>query len=445
MLEFRSTLDNFYWDGDLFVSPVGPKDTTECFSILQTIQGQFSFALNTPEGLIFLVRDRLGINKLFFAIHQSGRIIASNSLIDLVRRGIPIEAIYSVPAGHFVEIDLRNRNLFVHRYFQLKSESEQKTFSITNAAQAIRQKIELWISRIKKQFGYKTILLCLSGGLDSGVIAAFARKYFDNVIAYTYGFCEEGEPQSEDVTYAVRLADFLRIPIRIVPASSADILRMLDIALCHGQDWRDFNVHCAVVNALLGEAMQTDARILKQNPLVLTGDLMNEFLADYMPVSYGGQQYYTLPNLEVGILRRMLIRGLDAGDREIGIFNHFGLQVIQPYGFLLDQYLRIPPSLLVEADFKQRLTKQIAGDLLPAFIFDRVKVRAQIGNSKQPTGILPLLIESGCNLDWMKNAFCQIFGIQDKSFLNRFIRTGVYRFIHEYPKGYETINGYYLP
>jgi hypothetical protein len=91
------------------------------------------------------------------------------------------------------------------------------------------------------------------------------------------------------------------------------------------------------------------------------------------------------------------------------------------------------------------LTKQIAGDLLPAFIFDRVKVRAQIGNSKQPTGILPLLIESGCNLDWMKNAFCQIFGIQDKSFLNRFIRTGVYRFIHEYPKGYETINGYYLP
>jgi asparagine synthetase B (glutamine-hydrolysing) len=32
----------------------------------------------------------------------------------------------------------------------------------------------------------------MPGGLDSGLIAAFARRYFDRVTFYTYGFVQEG-------------------------------------------------------------------------------------------------------------------------------------------------------------------------------------------------------------------------------------------------------------
>jgi hypothetical protein len=229
-----------------------------------------------------------------------------------------------------------------------------------------------------------------------------------------------------------------------VPAESEDILSAVEAALCHGQDWRDFNVHCAIVNEILARAMQVDVAEWRQknDVLILTGDLMNEFLVDYTPVSYGGKEYYVLPDLDVASLRRILVRGLDTGDREIGIFNGYGLQVIQPYGFLLDSYLAIPPSLLAESGFKQKLVKEIAGDLLPSFVFARGKVRAQIGNSKQPTGILPVLVDSGRDSQWMKRAFCQLFGIQDENFLNRFIRAGLYHFIHGFPKDKRSVDGY---
>src|SRR2546422_1077515 len=38
---------------------------------------------------------------------------------------------------------------------------------------------------------------------------------------------------------------------------------------------------------------------------------------------------YRLPKLPPGALRAALVRGLDAGDREVGIFNHHGIDVLQ--------------------------------------------------------------------------------------------------------------------
>jgi hypothetical protein len=169
---------------------------------------------------------------------------------------------------------------------------------------------------------------------------------------------------------------------------------------------------------------------------------MNEYFADYASVSYGGREYYKLPKLDLGDLRFVLIRGLDAGDREIGIFNHHGLDAIQPYGFLLDQYLRLPDSFICGERSKQNLVREIAGNLLPPFIFSRSKVRAQIGNSDHLTGILPLLVNSGRDSGWIKKTFCHLFKITEKTTLNRFIQAGLYRFITEFPNGGTTNHGY---
>ena len=168
---------------------------------------------------------------------------------------------------------------------------------------------------------------------------------------------------------------------------------------------------------------------------------MNEFLADYSPVSYRGRTYYALPQVDCASLRLALIRGLDAGDREIGILNHHGLDLIQPYGFLLNQYLRLPNSLISERDSKPALVKAIAGDLLPPFLFERVKVRAQIGDSEGAGGILPLLVDSGRDSEWLKRAFIDLFKIKDESVLGRFILMGVYRCTSEFPGS--VMNGYY--
>ena len=275
-------------------------------------------------------------------------------------------------------------------------------------------------------------------------MAALATKYFRDVTAYSYTFGAAARATSEDAVYAERIAKALRIPFRLVRADSEAVLLALEHAIAYGQDWRDFNVHCAIVNDILARAIRRDAAASHdRRPLILTGDLANEFLADYTPVPYGGKEYYRLPMLPPGDLRRTLIRGLDVGDREVGVFNHYGLDVIQPYSFVVDDYFQIPGAALGEAHFKQAFAKQMAGDLLPGFVFERTKVRAQMGSSAEAPGILPVLIEAGYDAARLKSIFCRIFKIDDPSALNRFVRAGRYRTInHGAGQRPMIINGY---
>jgi asparagine synthetase B (glutamine-hydrolysing) len=98
----------------------------------------------------------------------------------------------------------------------------------------------------------------VSGGLDSGLIAAFARRYFDRVTFYTYGFVQEGGLLMDDAESGIKLAHFLGGQARYVPATASDLLHGVEPALLYGKDWRDFNEHCAIVNDLLAKAIRHD-------------------------------------------------------------------------------------------------------------------------------------------------------------------------------------------
>jgi len=431
-LESSLRIRNFYWAGNSFRPSLPLEPGPAGVLPLKPLRGQFALAEAAADRLT-LVRDPLGINKLFFAIHHSGRVCIANYLIDLVRSGVPCGVIYSVPAGHRVEIDLRRRTFASSRYFTARTGDARGECSLDKEAAAIRGHLEVWFARLADEFHSRRIFLCLSGGLDSGLIAALATRHFRDLTAYTYCFSQNGDEVSEDATSARRLAGDLNIPVRLVTASRRDVLDAVHNALVYGQDWRDFNVHCAIVNELLGRAMADDlARAGDGTPaLVLTGDLMNEFVADYSPVVYRGREYYSLPKVDHG--RRTLVRGLNAGDREVGIFGRHGLDVIQPYGLLADVLLELPIRLVSHEDSKQNLARAIAGDLLPDRIFARSKVRAQIGTSGEVTGILPVLLESGYDADWLRLTFRQAFGIDNDAFLSTFIHGGVYRSLPMFP------------
>jgi asparagine synthetase B (glutamine-hydrolysing) len=434
MLQSLLRVDSFYWDGGSFRPPVDLAGEPAA-GTLPRLRGQFALAAEAG-GEVVLARDRLGINKLFLAIQDCKRVLVSNYLADLVARGVPAQAAYSVPAGHLLRLDLARERLSLHRYAAIRP-AETAGTPLAEIARTIRQRLDLWMSRLATGLGARPVCVCLSGGLDSSLIAALAAKHFPHVTAYTYGFA--GRTESDDVRHARRVAAFLGIPFRRVPASAADLLAAVDEALCYGQDFRDFNVHCAIVNVILARAMAGDATA-GTRPLALTGDLMNEFLADYTPVQYQGREYYTLPRLDPGRLRSALIRGLDAGDREVGVFNHHGIDVIQPYGLVVDEYLRLPGAFVADQRCKQVLVREIAGDLLPAFLFDRQKVRAQIGTSGEPTGILPVLADARRDAAWLRAAFCRLFSIQEEAFLQEFVRLGVYRFPDRFPS--RTCHGY---
>lgn len=440
MLESLLTIRNICWSGHAYHAAIEP-------AAIRTrgaapLHGRFACASAASDGSVTLARDRLGLNKLFLAVHESGRVVAANYLVDLVRRGIPFEAMYSVPAGHLVRIAPKQHLVEVSRYGEACDQPAAAAASVDDIARDIRVELEGWLSRLAGRFGDREVCICLSGGLDSSLIAALARKYFRRLTGYTYTFAGAGIPLSEDAVYAERLARMLDIPFRLVPATADDLLSVVEAALCYGQDWRDFNVHCAIVNEIVARAIRRDAAAAAgPRPLVLTGDLANEFLADYEPVPYNGEEYYKLPRLEPFELRRILIRGLDSGDREVGVFNHHGLDVVQPYGLILDQYHRLPRTFIGGKQSKQVLVRKIAGDLLPGFVFDRPKVRAQVGDATATTGILPLLIQSGHGADWMRRAFCRLFNIEGAAVLDRFLRGGRYRSVRPFPNP-RLVNGY---
>ena len=425
MFESHLSIANVCWSGDTFVRSAEVERATG-------LEGRFAYVAANPDGGVTLVRDKLGLNKLFLAIHASGTVLAANYLIDLVRRGAPFESIYSVPAGHRLALDPAHHVVAMSRFADLDQQPVVPDTALHEVARDIREDLEHWFARLATAFGQKKICVCLSGGLDSSVIAALAREYFSDVTAYTYSFTGVNGSLSEDAIHAERLASHLRIPFRLIPTSAEEVIAAIDDALVYGQDWRDFNVHCAIVNEIVARAIRRDSDTggSAAMPLVLTGDLANELLADYAPEQFDGREYYRLPAIGPADLRLFLIRGLDAGDREVGIFARHGLDVVQPYGLVVDQYLRLPGSLIAGDRFKQVLARAMAGDLLPDYIFERRKVRAQIGSSTAPIGILPVLAQHGYDAAWLQHAFCRLFHIDQPSLLSRFIRAGRYRSIN---------------
>ena len=435
LLERYLPIADLYWEGDTFRPAIDAAGPAELAERLARIEGQFSLAVATESG-VMLARDKHGVNKLFYAIREDGSVIAANYIADLVDRGVPFSAVFSVPSGRLTHVEPHAARLSHTRYYELPSPSGE---GIEHGAREIREALETWFARMAASLRGRPIRLCLSGGLDSSVIAALAVRHFPDVTAYTYSFIGHDNSLSEDAVYARRVAERLGLGLELVLASADTFAQVVESALVWGQDWRDFNVHCAVVNEILARAMADDAPAPR--PLVLTGDMMNEIVADYTPIGFAGTEYYKLPRLEPERLRRILVRGLDAGDREVGVFARHGLDLVQPYGMVLDHYMRVPLTRLGEGG-KQRLVREVAGDLLPAFVLERKKVRAQIGTSAEPTGILPEFARLGWDSHWLAATWCRRFNIQDSSALAGFIRGGVYRTPSAYPSEGPVERGY---
>jgi hypothetical protein len=67
--------------------------------------------------------------------------------------------------------------------------------------------------------------------------------------------------------------------------------------------------------------------------------------------------------------------GLDAGDREIGVFSAYGLIACQPFALLAEHYMR---AMLEQPDLKCLLNAPLLAPQIIAHV-NRAKTRAQVG------------------------------------------------------------------
>jgi asparagine synthetase B (glutamine-hydrolysing) len=420
---------NWAWLG---ANPLTNSDALWIQEVPPALTGQYAFHLEQDDEHL-LLRDALGVNKLFYSIDPDGCVHSSNYLYDLRQRGLPLESIHSVPSGHRLRLCPANRTLKLDKVRALPFGNDEGPADLATHGARIRARLDTVFTQIRRNVGDRPVYVTLSGGLDSTVIAALARRALPQLRALTFCVGEESAARvpGSDLYFAELAARALDLPLDVVCVDSQALTSLLDPVLIYGQDWRPFNVHCGLVNAALG-AWLAHAHPGGARPVVLTGDTMNELMADYSPVTYGGETHYPLPRLDAGRLRRFLVGGLDAGDREVGIFRHFGTDTIEPYAWCADAYTSLPGHFVTTAHAKRQLVEHLHIADIPQSIYERPKVRAQAGSSEMVGGTLACLVDQGIDSDYLAARFAALFDIPPAS-LASLIHGGYYRFTSTYP------------
>jgi len=400
--------------------------------------GQFSLVYE-DETAIYLIRDRLGLNKLFYVIDQNSKtIMVGNYLIELAQETNDKEKLSSVPAGHYVKINKTTLEREMTSYYDI---SEQvvvdKEFNLTNFQKKVKDTLTNGFHYLKENFQDSEYFVCLSGGLDSTLILNYAKRFLaERVKAVTFSYAS-GEtiqkyghvivdpPQeifkdkvlSEDFHRASRIAKLLDVPFVAVLIEKNLDRTQLDDVIAYGQDWRDFNVHCAWVNYHIAHHIRQYFSGI--SIIFLSGDLMNEFVADYTAVDYKGVIYYPQPRIPKERLRKFFVYGLDAGDREIGIFHSQNTCMVQPFSLVAEIYLEVPSGYLEGRDAKQKLNSGLLFDQRLLEEVSKKKVRAQVGG--QDGGTLGLFHDAGVTGKVLKERWDSLFA------LPKFIYAGRYR------------------
>jgi asparagine synthetase B (glutamine-hydrolysing) len=365
-----------------------------------------------------IVRDPLGIDKLFWALGADGLAVAARPA-RLIREGFSLEDVSAVPRGAVLDADSSG----VRERARLSLDGAEPIMDVGRAGSSIRAALDGYLSALASANRGADVFVCLSGGLDSSGIASLVAEHFPGATGVSFDIA--GRAPSADRAAGRRVARELGLPLLEADVSEPELLEHLDLVLVEGVDWRDFNVHAGLVNAVLAEAIAgTGGRFARS--LVFTGDLANEFLVDYAAERYEGETYYELPRLSQRMLRASLVRGLDTSHREVGVFEAFGIPVVQPYAVAVDTYLGLPEEFLLLPDRKERLCRAIFGERLPRFVYERPKARAQTGGA-EGAGVLGASLRHGIDADWLRSRFAELHGVEDLSVLDRFVRAGLYR------------------
>ena len=216
------------------------------------------------------------------------------------------------------------------------------------------------MKEIKKKYG-NSCYVCLSGGLDSTLIAYFAKKIFKNVVLLTAYEKDKGK-KSFDLKHSSQIARKLKLKHIKIPFNLKEQLKDLKNIMYASQDWRDYNIHCAFLNFAIAKHINKN---LKKLP-VLTGDMMNEFFADYDSEIFKGETFYNIPKCKKKKKnrQRFFIRSLDSSDREIGIFNFFRIPLFQPYSVVVSDYENLPEKIINKENSKYIVNGKFIPDSL---------------------------------------------------------------------------------
>ncbi|MDH5572287.1 MAG: asparagine synthase-related protein, partial [Gammaproteobacteria bacterium] len=138
---------------------------------------------------IYLARDPLGINKLFYGFNDNGEIVVANRIRKLAEHGIHLDKVASCSAGSLVKIN--NENKIEMTEMPVSDRPISENFNLEAFQQTVKGKLKSYFNHIAERWPDATFVVCLSGGLDSSIIAHMAKKMLPNVYAASFSFADD--------------------------------------------------------------------------------------------------------------------------------------------------------------------------------------------------------------------------------------------------------------
>lgn len=175
---------------------------------LHEINGFFALAIHDKQtGDLFLARDRFGVKPLLYAEHQ-GRFLFASELRALMALGVPrvvdpvslriffthyyipapfsiLRDVRKVPPGHAVTIT--NEGASVNRWYDAQAQA-RSTPAVTDALSHVRDLLDDAVRlRLISDVPIGTFL---SGGLDSSIVSAVAKRHKPDLRTFSIGYAD---------------------------------------------------------------------------------------------------------------------------------------------------------------------------------------------------------------------------------------------------------------
>jgi len=264
---------------------------SECVNYLD---GVFSFAIyDTKKNNLFLARDRIGIKPLYYTLNNN-EFRFSSSMNGLINKNevpkinpialhyqftlhsvVPaphtiISGIQKLEPGHTLKITQSGES-YLNKYFdinevEIKNHKEQEI--IERSTYLLKKAIEKRVNIADVPVG-----ILLSGGLDSSLITALAKKFKDQIDTYSIGFNTVNEEVGNEFYYSDLVAKNFKTSHIKYKINDDELFSNLDLVISNMSEpmfSQDSSAFFLLSN-----------RVSKNNKVVLSGQGADEVFGGY--------------------------------------------------------------------------------------------------------------------------------------------------------------------
>jgi len=227
--------------------------------VVKNLDGMFAFAICDNEDL-FIARDPLGIKPLYYG-EDDDTMYFSSEIKSLVKA---TDDINEFPAGHYFKSGQGFK-----KYYSLPEPPKEFSTNIEKNISRIRTKLE---EAVKKRLMSDVPLgVFLSGGLDSSMISAIARK---NTLGTLHSFAV-GTPGSADIVHSEEIAGYLGTNHHIFKYNKQEIIRILPEVIYHLESFDPALVRSAIPTFFVSRLASEHVKV------VLSGEGADELFGGY--------------------------------------------------------------------------------------------------------------------------------------------------------------------